>query len=434
MDARPSNGRRVEVAERRARQWAAEQERRRRRSEGPMIRTTPFHDRTSAANTTGLWEHWSGYLVAQRYQPSEKFEYFAIRNSAGLFDSSPLYKYRIRGPDAEAFLAGVLARDIRTCPVGHGQYTAWLDGEGFVVEDGVIFRTGADDYLLTCAEPNFAWFAGLIGRQRVSIEDVSDASAVLAIQGPKSREILTCLAPEVAALPYFGLTTATIGGTEVTVSRTGYTGDLGYEIWVPADKALAVWDAVTEASAGRGVIPFGMIALYMARIEAGLLLLDVDFRSSRYAWTDAHRSSLPELGLGWMVRDLAADDRAFLGRRALERELRDKSSGWKLTGLVLDWQDYDRHFDAAGLIPPKDHIPVQAEFYVYDDGGTQLGYATSLMYSPMLQRHIALARVPLELARPGSRVRIELPVNHRYEYFDAAVSRLPLYNPDRRTA
>jgi aminomethyltransferase len=399
-----------------------------------MIRTTPFHDRTSAANATGLWEHWAGYLVAQRYQLSEKFEYFAIRNSAGIYDTSPLFKYRIHGPDAEAFLAGVLARDIRACAVGHGQYTAWLDGDGFVVEDGVIFRTAADEYLLSSAEPNFAWFDGLAGRQRVTIEDVSEDSAVLAIQGPKAREILACLAPEVAALPYFGLTGATIGGALVTVSRTGYTGDLGYEIWVPADQALAVWDAVGEASAGRGVIPIGMIALYMARIEAGLLLLDVDFRSSRYAWTNAHRSSLPELGLGWMVRDLAEDDRAFLGRRALERELREKTSRWKLTGLVLDWQDYDRHFDAAGLIPPKDHTPVQDEFYVYDDGGTQLGYATSLMYSPMLQRHIALARVPLELARPGSRVKVELPVNHRYEYFDAAVTRLPLYNPDRRTA
>ncbi len=182
------------------------------------------------------------------------------------------------------------------------------------------------------------------------------------------------------------------------------------------------------------MIPFGMIALYMARIEAGLLLLDVDFDSSRYAWTDANRSTLIELGLGWMVRGLAADDRVFIGRTAIERELRDRTSRWKLTGLVLDWQDYDRHYDAAGLIPPKDHTPIQDEYYVYDDGGNQIGYATSLMYSPMLQRHIALARVPLDRTTPGSRVKLELPVNHRYEYFDAAVSRLPLYNPDRRTA
>jgi aminomethyltransferase len=399
-----------------------------------MIRTTPFHDRTSAANVSGLWEHWSGYLVAQKYQLSEKFEYFAIRNSAGLFDSSPLYKYRIHGPDAQAFLAGVLARDVRTCPVGHGQYTAWLDDRGFVVEDGVIFRTAADDYLLTCAEPNLAYFSALVGRLRVGLEDVSEASAVLSIQGPTSRAILGSIAPQVCDLPYFGLTEATIAGTALTVSRTGYTGDLGYELWIPAEKAVAVWDAVSQAAEGRGVIPFGLIALYMARIEAGLLLLDVDFGSSRFAWTDANRSTLIELGLGWMVRDLATDDRAFIGRAAIERELRDKSSRWKLTGLVLDWQDYDRHYDAAGLIPPKDHTPIQDEYYVYDEAGTQLGYATSLMYSPMLQRHIALARVPLDRTRPGSQVKLELPVNHRYEYFDAAVSRLPLYNPDRRTA
>jgi aminomethyltransferase len=399
-----------------------------------MIRTTPFHERTNAANSTGLWEHWSGYLVAKRYQLSEKFEYFAIRNSAGLFDSSPLYKYRIHGPDAEAFLAGVLARDIRTCAVGHGQYTTWLDDGGFVVEDGVVFHNAADDYLLTCAEPNFAYFDGLVGRKRVTIEDVSEDSAVLAIQGPKSREILTCLAPDVATLPYFGLTSASIAGANVRISRTGFTGDLGYEIWVPSDRAIAVWDAVAEASAGRGVIPIGSIALDMARIEAGLLLLDVDFTSSRYAWTDAHRSTLIELGLGWMVRDLAADDRAFIGRAAIERELRDKTSRWKLTGLVFDWREYDRHFDDAGLIPPKDHTPIDEEYYIYDDDGKQLGYATSQMYSPMLQRHIALARVPLELTKPGSRVKIELAVSHRYEYFDAVVTRLPLYNPDRRTA
>ena len=399
-----------------------------------MIRTTPFHDRTSAANVSGLWEHWSGYLVARQYQLSEKFEYFAIRNSAGLFDSSPLFKYRIHGPEAEAFLAGVLARDIRTCPVGHGQYTVWLDDGGFVVEDGVVFRAAADDYLLTCAEPNFSYFHDLIGRRRVALEDVSEASAVLAVQGPKSREILACLTPAVADLPYFGLTEASVAGVALTISRTGYTGDLGFELWIPAERALAVWDAVVEAAAGMGVIPFGLTALSMARIEAGLLLLDVDFSSSRYAWNAAGRSTLIELGLGWMVRNLQGDDRAFIGRAALERELRDRTSRWKLTGLVLDWQDYDRHYDAAGLIPPKDHTPIEDEYYVYDEAGTQIGYATSLMYSPMLQRHIALARVPLDRTAPGSHVRLELPVAHHYEYFDAVVSRLPLYDPDRRTA
>jgi aminomethyltransferase len=399
-----------------------------------MIRISPFHERTSAANETGLWAHWSGYLSAAKYQISEKFEYFAIRNSAGLFDSSPLFKYRIHGRDAERFLAGVLARDIRACPVGHGQYTIWCDDRGYVVEDGVVFRNANDDYLLTAAEPNLAYFAGLAGGFDVEIEDVSEQYGVLAVQGPSSRAVLAGLDPAVEKLGYFGLTTAKIGRVPVTVSRTGYTGDLGYEIWMAAEDAVAVWDAVVEASQGRGVVPFGLTALSMARIEAGLLLLDVDFQSSRFAWTDAHRSTPIELGLGWMFKDLATNDRAFLGREAIASEIADKTSRWKLTGLVLDWREYDRHFDAAGLIPPKDHTPIEDEYYIYDDDLKQLGYATSLMYSPMLQRHIALARVPLAMTAPGSRVKLELAVSHRYEYFDAHVTRLPLYNPDRRTA
>jgi aminomethyltransferase len=399
-----------------------------------MIRTSPFHERTSAANETGLWAHWSGYLSASKYQISEKFEYFAIRNSAGLFDSSPLFKYRIHGPDAEQFLSGILARDIRACPVGHGQYTIWCDERGYVVEDGVVLRHAADDYMLTAAEPNFAYFADAVGRHRVEIEDVSEQYGVLAVQGPSSRAILAGLDARVGKLEYFGLTKAKIGGVPVTVSRTGYTGDLGFEIWTAAGDAVAVWDAVVEASKGRGVIPFGLTALSMARIEAGLLLLDVDFQSSRFAWTDAHRSTPLELGLGWMFKDLASNDRAFLGREAIAREIADKTSRWKLTGLVLDWREYDRHFDEAGLIPPKDHTPIEEEYYIYDDDLKQLGYATSLMYSPMLQRHIALARVPLDRSAPGSRVKLELAVSHRYEYFDAHVTRLPLYNPERRTA
>jgi len=399
-----------------------------------MIRTTPFHERTSALNETGLWEHWSNHLAAVRYSPSEKFEYFAVRNSAGLFDSSPLYKYRITGPDAERFLAGVFVRDIRACQPGHAQYTAWCDDRGFVVEDGVILRHGPEEFVLTAAEPNLDYFDRLVGRLDVGIEEISDDWAVLAVQGPRAAALLGTLTPDLAGLPYFGLTATKIAKVPVTISRTGYTGDLGFEIWIPAGDALKVWDAVAAASRGWGVIPFGMTALYMARIEAGLVLLAVDFHSSRFAWTDADRTTPTELGLGWMLRTVETDDREFIGRDAIRRELRDKTSRWRLTGLIVDWQDYDRIYDAAGLIPPKDHTPVQDEYYVYDDDLNQLGYATSQMYSPMLQRHIALARVPLDRATPGSRVKLELAVSHKYEYFDAHVARLPLFNPERRTA
>ena len=410
-----------------------------------MIRTTPFHERTSARNETGLWEHWSNCLVAQRYQMSEKFEYFAIRNAAGLFDTSPLYKYRFSGPDAQRYLAGVLARDTRKLAVGRAQYTLWCDDRGFVIEDGVLLRPAESEYLLTAAEPNLAYFQGLAGGLDVAIEDVTEDWGIVSIQGPRSRDILGAVAPAIADLGYFALTRTKIAGVDVLVSRTGYTGDLGYEVWTPADGALKVWDAIWEVGEPRALIPFGMTALYMARIEAGLILLDVDFHSSRFAWTDADRSTPVELGFGWMFRDLApgapstngtsaANGRAFIGRDAIRRELHERTSRWQLTGLVIDWQDYDRIYDEAGLIPPKDHTPVQDEYYVYDDELNQLGYATSQMYSPMLQRHIALARVPLDRTAEGSHVKIEAGVRHRYEYFDATVSKLPLFNPQRRTA
>ncbi len=399
-----------------------------------MILTSPFHERTSALNETGLWSHWSGHLAANRYQMSDKFEYFAVRNSAGVFDSSPLYKYRIHGPDAERFLAGVLARDIRACPPGHAQYTAWCDDRGFVIEDGVVFHTGPGEYLLTSAEPNLAYFSDLVGRAIVEIEEITEAFGILAVQGPRSRDLLAALVPGVSGLPFFGLTTGTIAGSPVTVSRTGYSGDLGFEIWVRSDDALRVWDALWASIEGQGVLPFGLAALEMLRIEAGLLLLDVDFGSSRFGWTDEDRSTLIELGWSWMVRGLAGDDRAFVGRRAIERELADGTSRWRLTGLVLDWAEYDRIYNEAGLIPPKDHTPVLGEMFLYDDEDRQVGYTTSYMYSPVLQRHIALARVRPPLAAPGTPVRLEIDVNHRYEYIPAQTARLPLYNPPRKTA
>ena len=399
-----------------------------------MIRTTPFHERTNALNETQLWSHWSGHLAADRYQMSDKFEYFAVRNAAGLFDSSPLYKYRITGRDAERFLGGILARDIRACPPGHAQYTCWLDDRGFVIEDGVILRLGKEEYLLTSAEPNFAYFADRIGRMDVAIEEVSHDMGTLALQGPRSRDLLKRLVPQMEKIPYFGVAKGEIGGAGVTVSRTGYSGDLGYEIWIDTPDALHVWDTLWDSMDGHGVLPFGLAALYMLRIEAGLLLLEADYDSSRFAWNDAHRSTPIELGFGWMFRDIATDDRPFIGRRALERELADKTSRWKMSGLVVDWRDYDRVYNEAGLIPPKDHAPVVEDWMLYDDDYQRVGYATSFMYSPMLQRHIAIARVRPDFAKVGTKVMLEFTVDHHYEQVAAHVARLPLYNPERKTA
>jgi aminomethyltransferase len=268
----------------------------------------------------------------------------------------------------------------------------------------------------------------------VTIDDVSRDIGALAFQGPRSRSLLKRLVPQMEHIPYFGVAKGEIGGAGVTVSRTGYSGDLGYEVWIDTPDALHVWDTLWESVEGHGVLPFGLAALYMLRIEAGLLLMEADFDSSRYAWNDAHRSTPIELGWGWMFKDLKTDDRAFIGRKALETEIADKTSRWAMRGLVVDWRDYDRVYNEAGLIPPKDHAPVVEDWMLYDDDYERVGYATSFMYSPMLQRHIAIARVRPDLAKTGTKVNLEFTVDHHYEQVAAHVARLPLYNPERKTA
>jgi aminomethyltransferase len=399
-----------------------------------MVLTTPFHERLAPMNETQLWSHWSGYLAAVKYQLADKFEYFAVRNSAGLIDTSPLYKYRFGGRDAAAFLGRVLARDIAECRVGQAQYTLWCDERGYVVEDGVAIRFSDDEFILTAAEPNLAYFQNLVGYDKVEITDVSADYGALAVQGPRSGEILATLDPSIAKLGFFHHAPAKIGNVPVHVSRTGYTGDLGYELWVASDAAIEMWDALQEASAGRGVLPVGMSALLMTRIEAGLVLIGADFHSSRFAFNDDECSTPIELGFGWMFRDLAKSSRRFIGRAAIERELADKTSRWKMVGVIVDWQDWDRHYRDAGLIPPKDETPIVYEMMLYDNDGGRVGYTTSFMYSPMLQRHIAMARVRPDVAKPGSRVNLEVTINHRYHTVAAEVARPPLFNPARKTA
>lgn len=399
-----------------------------------MPKTTPFHPRLSELNTTGLYGHWAGYLSALRYDHTAKHEYFAVRNAAAYFDTSPLYKYWIRGKDAERFLMGVMTRDIRLCKPGRAQYTLWCDDRGYVLEDAVLFRHADNEYFMTSAEPNLGYLRDLVGRLEVTIDDVSDDYAMLAVQGPRSREILKKVAPEVEKLAFFDVADMKIGNAAVTVSRTGYTGDLGYEVRVGSDDALDVFDAITEAGAGHGFIPFGEEALLMTRIEAGLVLINVEFSSSRTAFTDHDRVTPKELGFGWMLKGIELDDRPFIGRNAIRRELADKTSRWASVGLLIDWADYNRLYTEAGLIPPKDETPLDYESMLYDDAGERIGYATSLMYSPVLQRHIAMARVHPSHGAVGSRVNLELTINHEYRTVAADVARLPLFNPPRKTA
>ena len=400
-----------------------------------MIRTTPFHERTSALNETQLWSHWSGHLAADRYQMSDKLEYFAVRNAAGLFDSSPLYKYRITGKDAEAFLGGILARDIRQCPPGHAQYTCWLDDRGFVIEDGVILHTAKDEYLLTSAEPNFAYFADRIGRHDVTIEEVSHDIGTLALQGPRSRDLLKRLVPQMEKIPYFGVAKGEIGGRrrdrqpDRLQRRPRLRGldrharrapRLGHALGLdgrPRRAAVRPRRAVHAPHRGRPAAARGRLRLEPLRLE-------------RRPPLDPDRARL--------VVDVqgpqgATTARSSAARRSSARSPTRRRAG-TMRGLIVDWQDYDRVYNEAGLIPPKDHAPVVEDWMLYDDDYQRVGYATSFMYSPMLQRHIAIARVRPDLAKLGTKVNLEFTVDHHYEQVAAHVARLPLYNPERKTA
>jgi aminomethyltransferase len=399
-----------------------------------MVTTTPFHPRLSELNSQGLYTHWQGHLSALRYTNAPKHEYFAVRNSVGVFDTSPLYKYWIRGRDAERLLAGLLVRDIRTCRPGRAHYTIWCDDRGFVMEDGVVFRHSETEFLMTAARPNLGYLQDMAAGMQVEMEDVTDGYGILAVQGPRSREVLGRVTNEAAGLRYFEHTPTKIASAPVTVSRTGYTGDLGYEITVESDQALGVLDAVLAAGQGHGMRPFGEEALMMLRIEAGLPLVDVEFHNSRLVFTDHDRVTPKELGMGWMLRGIQDETRPFVGRDANLRELREGTSRWAAVGLVVDWQDWDRLHRAAGLPPPKSEHPLPYESMLYDGQGQQIGYATAFLYSPVLQRHIGLARVRPHLAEPGTEMQLEITVNHHNTRVLARTARTPLFNPERKMA
>jgi aminomethyltransferase len=376
------------------------------------------------------WRRWAGYLVASAYEMSHEREYHAIRNAAALFDVSPLYKYHVRGPDATRLLDRMVTRNVQKCQPCQVMYTAWCDPRGKVIDDGTLHRFGEDSYRLTSADPNLRWLHQNARGMRVDIEDASAAVASLSLQGPLAQTILAhAIGRDLASLKYFRLTNASIDGTSVVISRTGYTGDLGYEIWMDAPHALPVWDALMEHGKPYGITPAGMLALDIARIEAGLILLDVDYVSARKALIPGQLSSPFELGLGWTV---STDKMPFNGKQPLTREAVEGPS-WSLMGLEIDWPAFETLYESIGLAPRIPAIASRVSVPVYD-GGKQVGYATSSCWSPLLKRYIALAHLESSSAKPGKELEFEITVEHRRQRATAQARKLPFYDPPRKRA
>ena len=392
------------------------------------LRTTPFHSRTAPLNQAQSWRRWAGYVVASAYELAHDREYWAIRNSAALLDISPLFKYRVTGPDAQRLLDRVVTRNVAKCAVAGVIYTPWCDDQGKVIDDGTIHRLDENIFRVTSAEPNFHWLHLNARGMDVVVTEESEAVAALALQGPSARDILNSACQEdLSDLAFFRLAPATIDGVSITVSRTGYTGDLGYELWIPADGAKRVWDALLREGRMHGVTPAGLLALDMARIEAGLVLIDVDYVPARHAVIDARKSSPFELDLGWTVK---LDKEFFVGQGALAAEAR-QGPAWTLRGLEIQWESLEEVY-AEFRLPPQ--IPTTAwrtSVPVYTMGG-QVGYATSGCWSPLLKKYIILAHLEAPFAKLGTELMVEVTAEHRRRRARARVVETPFFNPERK--
>jgi aminomethyltransferase len=393
-----------------------------------MLKFTPFHARTAALCQGHAWRRWAGHVVASAYELSHEREYHAIRSAAGLLDVSPLYKYRIAGRDAARLLDRVVTRDVSRLQAGQVGYTGWCDAAGKMLDDGTVARLGPELFRMTSAEPNLRWLQDNAAGLSVEIEDVSESLAALALQGPASRAILAQLgAPE---LRYFRIAPAALRGIDVTVSRTGYTGDLGYEIWVDAAHALALWDALIDAGTPYGLAPAGMLALDVARIEAGLMLLDVDYVSARKALIDGQTSSPFEMDLAWTVHLAKAEP--FVGQRALAEEA-TREAEWRFAGVEVEWNTLEALYTEVGLAPRLPTAAWRASVPIYA-GEHQAGYATSGVWSPLLKKYIALAHLRFPWGEAGTRLDMEITVEHRRKRAAITVVKKPFFDPERKRA
>ena len=391
------------------------------------LKRTPFHERTSKLSLPQNWRRWAGYIVAGSYDLVLDREYWAIRDAAALIDITPLMKYIIEGPDAAKLLHRMTPRDVLKMAVGQVFYTGWCDDDGKMLDDGTISRLSDTKFRLTSAEPSLRWLAMNAVGMDVTISEVTDQVAALSLQGPKSRTILNrvCAKP-LDKLKFFRMTETKIAGVAVTISRTGYTGDLGYEIWMPADKALTVWDALIEAGRDYGIVPCGILAMDMARVEAGLFMIDVDYTATNHAWIAGQKSTPFEMGLGWTV---ALDKPGyFVGRRALEREHKE-GSAWRLVGLEIEWEGLEKLYASVGLPPQIPGMAIRASLPVMQNG-KQIGYASTSTWSPVLKKYIALAHLQRPHYEPDTRVAMEVTVEHHRLHAPATVVKTPFYEPE----
>ena len=391
---------------------------------------TAFHERTLALCESLNYREWSGYYAVSSYEPHHEHEYNAIRNSAALIDISPLYKYRLTGQDATRLVDRIITRDMRKVSVGQVIYTPWCDEHGQVIDDGTVSRLEENTYRWTAADPSLRWFTQNAAGMEVEIEDISESISALALQGPTSARLLKSLITEgdIANLKYFRVTSAVLAGVPVDISRTGYTGDLGYEIWVASDQAVKVWDALMSGGRAFDIHPTGMLALDVARVEAGLLLIDVDFNSSKKALVEDQKYSPFEMGLGRLVH---LDKNRFVGQAALIVEHK-RGPAREIVGLEIDWPQVEGIFEQVGLPPAVSPIASRVAVPVFKEG-VQIGKATTTTWSPTLKKMIALATIKREFTRPGTRLQFEVTVEAVRHQVRASVVKTPFFNPKRKT-
>ena len=372
------------------------------------------------------WRRWAGYIVASSYELSHEREYHCIRAAAALFDVSPLYKYLVRGRDAARLLDRVVTRDVLRSQVGQVLYTPWCDAAGKVLDDGTIARLDETTFRMTSAEPSLRWLeANALGLE-VAIEDVSASIAALSLQGPFSLSVLENLGV-IPPLKYFRLVRTELRGIPLELSRTGYTGDLGYELWVKAEHALPLWDALAEAGRNYGLQAAGMLALDVARIEAGLMLIDVDYVPAKKALIESQTSSPYELDLAWAVN---LDKEQFVGKQALAAE-KARGPQWQFVGIEVGWKGLERLYADVGLATRLPQAAWRMSVPVYS-GAEQVGYATSGGWSPLLKKYIALAHLRSAWAKPGTELDIEITVEHRRKRAAAKVVKKPFFDPARK--